>query len=91
MFSVNSRSQYNPPLPDGYYGNAIASPVAVATAGELLKNLLRYAVELVRNTRAGVTEEYMRSLAYLMVNRGRPFYMIVQTFVVSDLRHTGLE
>ncbi|GMI85447.1 hypothetical protein like AT5G17540 [Hibiscus trionum] len=86
---VNARSKYNPPLPSGYYGNAVAHPVAVAQAGELCQNPLGYTLELVKQIKNIVTEEYMKSLADLMVSRGRPQLTLARTYIVSDLTRTG--
>ncbi|CAK7333779.1 unnamed protein product [Dovyalis caffra] len=88
---VNARDKFNPPLPRGYYGNGFAFPVAVATAGELSKNPFGYALELVRKAKADVTEEYMRSIASLMVTKGRPHFAVVRAYLVSDLRRAGFE
>ena len=65
---VNAHPKLDPPLPTGYYGNAFAFPVVVTTAGKLCENLLGYALELVKKAKNDVTEEYMRSLADLMVH-----------------------
>ncbi|KAG6737293.1 hypothetical protein POTOM_058807 [Populus tomentosa] len=70
---VNARNRFNPPLPRGYYGNCIAPSVAMATAGKISRNSLGFTLELVRKAKANVTEEYMRSVADLLVIKGRPW------------------
>ncbi|KAJ6379717.1 hypothetical protein OIU76_016376 [Salix suchowensis] len=89
---VNARGKFNPPLlPRGYYGNGFCLLVEVATAGELFKKPIGYALELVRKAKASMTEEYLQSTASLMVLRGRPLFTVPGTYIVSDLRRAGLE
>ncbi|KAG7550988.1 Transferase [Arabidopsis thaliana x Arabidopsis arenosa] len=87
IFIVNARSKLkNPPLPRGYYGNAFAFPVAITTANELTKKPLEFALRLVKEAKSSVTEEYMRSLADLMVIKGRPSFSSDEAYLVSDVR-----
>lgn len=86
---VNTRSKFRPPLPTGYYGNAFAFPVAISEAGKLCQNPLGYAVELVKKAKGEVTQEYIQSVADMMVLRGRPHFAVVGTYLVSDLKHAG--
>ncbi|RAL42862.1 hypothetical protein DM860_009369 [Cuscuta australis] len=84
---VNARSRFNnPPIPRGY---AFALPVAMAAAGDLAKKPLGYAVDLVRKAKGEVSEEYMRSVADLMVAKGRPHFAVARTYLVSDLKRAG--
>ena len=86
---VNARNKFEPPMPTGFYGNCFAFPVAVTTAGKLCKNPLGYALELVRKAKADVTQEYMQSLADLLVLKGRPHFTVVRSFLVSDVTRAG--
>lgn len=86
---VNARAKFNPPLPVGYYGNGFAFPVAVTTAGELCRNPIGYALELVKKAKGDVNEEYMYSLADLLVTKGRPHFTVVRSYLVSDVTRAG--
>ncbi|XP_038900932.1 benzyl alcohol O-benzoyltransferase-like [Benincasa hispida] len=86
---VNLRFKLNS-LPSGYYGNAFAFPAALTTAGKLCQNPLAYAIELVKKAKSEMTEEYIKSVADLMVIKGRPHCTAIGSFLVSDLRKIGL-
>ncbi|KAL1195476.1 (Z)-3-hexen-1-ol acetyltransferase [Cardamine amara subsp. amara] len=87
MLVVSARSKLkNPPLPKGYYGNAFAFPVAIATAKELTEKPLEFVLRLVKEAKSSVTEEYMRSLADLMVTKGRPSFSSDGAYLISDVR-----
>ncbi|XP_038902410.1 benzyl alcohol O-benzoyltransferase-like [Benincasa hispida] len=85
---VNLRFKFNS-LPSGYYGNAFAFPAAFTTAGKLCQNPLGYAIELVKKAKAEMTEEYIKSVADLMVIKGRPHCTAIGSFLVSDLKKIG--
>ncbi|PKA45699.1 Benzyl alcohol O-benzoyltransferase [Apostasia shenzhenica] len=86
---VNARGRFNPPLPSGFYGNAFALPVAVASARELCGRPLSHALELVKKTKVEVSGEYLQSVADLMVLEGRPHFTVVRTYLVSDVTRAG--
>ncbi|KAH9610717.1 hypothetical protein KSS87_003668 [Heliosperma pusillum] len=88
---VNARHKFkNPPLPSGYYGNVIATPNVISTAGSLTRNPIGYALELVKTVKGQVNEEYMKSLADFMVLNGRPRYTRAHTFSISDVTRLNL-
>ena len=73
LFAVDGRSRFVPPIPEGYFGNAIVLTNSLCEAGELLKNPLSYSVGLVRKAIDMVTDNYMRSaIDYFEVTRARP-------------------
>jgi len=82
---VNARARFNPPLPVGYYGNAFAYPAAVTTAGKLCENPFVYALELIRKVKGEVTEEYMHSVADLMVIKDRCMFTTIRSCMIADL------
>ncbi|XP_050888020.1 benzyl alcohol O-benzoyltransferase [Lathyrus oleraceus] len=90
-FAVNGRSKFvDLQLPNGYYGNVIASPAIVTTAGKLIENPLGYALNLVKKSKAKVTKEYMHSLADLIVIKSRPLSTTTELmFIVSDTTRLG--
>ncbi|XP_028770733.1 benzyl alcohol O-benzoyltransferase-like [Neltuma alba] len=83
------RGRFNPPIPTGYYGNAFVYPAAVATAGKLCESPLGYALELVKKAKAEVNEEYVHSMADLLVTRGRPCFTSERSWMISDLSRVG--
>ncbi|CAK8570736.1 unnamed protein product [Lathyrus sativus] len=94
-FAVNGRSKYvNLQLPNGYYGNVLANPAIVTTAGKIVENTLgyMYVLNLVKNAKAKVTREYMHSLADLIVSKGRPSFTPTEfMLLVSDVTHSGFK
>uniref|UniRef100_A0A7N0TCK7 Benzyl alcohol O-benzoyltransferase n=1 Tax=Kalanchoe fedtschenkoi TaxID=63787 RepID=A0A7N0TCK7_KALFE len=91
MSIVNARHKFNPPLPKGYYGNAFAYPAALTSAGELSANPIGYALQLVRKAKNEVTEDYMKSVADLMVLNNRPHFRVVGSYIISDNTRAGFE
>ncbi|KAL9320342.1 hypothetical protein ACSQ67_012181 [Phaseolus vulgaris] len=86
MCIVNARGRFNPPLPVGYYGNAFAYPAAVTSAGKLCQNPFGYAVELINKVKGEMKEEYLQSVADLMVMKERSLlFTTVRSCIVSSL------
>ncbi|KAK7350718.1 hypothetical protein VNO77_09619 [Canavalia gladiata] len=73
LFAVDGRSRFVPPIPKGYFGNAIVLTNCVCKAGELLNKPLSFSVGLIRKAIDMVTDSYMRSaIDYFEVTRERP-------------------
>eukprot|EP00249_Psilotum_nudum_P003139 c16460_g1_i1 orf=656-1585(+) len=88
-FSVNIRSKLKPPLPKGFYGNAIVLTSAICTAAELVERPLSYATKLVQDAIAIVDDEYIRSaIDYLEVHKPikKP---LTATILVSEIFRLG--
>uniref|UniRef100_A0A5B7AUE2 Putative spermidine hydroxycinnamoyl transferase-like n=1 Tax=Davidia involucrata TaxID=16924 RepID=A0A5B7AUE2_DAVIN len=59
--AVNIRDRMRPPLPQGYFGNAVLTPLTMSRAGELVSRPLGYASSRVREAVEMITDEYARS------------------------------
>ncbi|CAL4945811.1 unnamed protein product [Urochloa decumbens] len=81
LFAVDGRPRFlSPPLPAGYFGNAIVLTSAACAAGEL--ELPERAVRLVRGAVEAVTDAYMRSAVdYFEATRARP--SLASTLVIT--------
>ncbi|KAL6183785.1 hypothetical protein ACLB2K_045196 [Fragaria x ananassa] len=91
--TVNALGKHNNVfLPPGYYGNTFAYPAVVSTAERLCNSPLGYAVELVKKSKAKMSEDYLRSMADFAEIRGRPPLAMkgMSDFIVSDNTRTGL-
>ncbi|XP_054817657.1 benzyl alcohol O-benzoyltransferase-like [Prosopis cineraria] len=93
MFLANARigrDRFKPPLPKGYYGNAIVFRQRFRRS-ENSESLLEYALELVRESKDVVNGEYFHSVADFLVTRGRPSFATVRSFIVADFSCLGFK
>ncbi|TKY60567.1 Omega-hydroxypalmitate O-feruloyl transferase [Spatholobus suberectus] len=82
LFAVDGRSRFVPPIPKGYFGNAIVLSNALCKVGELLNNPLSFTVGLIGKAIDMVTDRYMRSaIDYVEVKRARP--SLTATLVIT--------
>ncbi|XP_052180552.1 omega-hydroxypalmitate O-feruloyl transferase [Diospyros lotus] len=73
LFAVDGRPRFEPPLPEGYFGNGIVLTNSMCPAGELMDNPFPFAVRLVQEAVKMVTDSCMRSaIDYFEVTRARP-------------------
>ncbi|KAI3991879.1 hypothetical protein MKX01_012824 [Papaver californicum] len=62
LIPLDCRSRSSPPLPDGYFGNAVFYVTPTATSGDIISNPLSYAVNLIHETfTTSGNNEYFRS------------------------------
>ncbi|CAA3020402.1 methanol O-anthraniloyltransferase [Olea europaea subsp. europaea] len=78
-------------LPAGYYGNAFTFPAAVSTARILCTSPLSYAIHLIQNAKAQMTEEYVKSVSDLMVIKKRPKYIASRNLIVPNFTLQGFD
>ncbi|KAJ0687183.1 putative benzyl alcohol O-benzoyltransferase [Helianthus annuus] len=90
MTIVNARLKFKHRVPVGYYGNVFANPATISKARDLCNKPLGHALELVMKAKSEATEEYLKSVADLMVIKGRPNFTTVGSFLVSDVTRSGL-
>ena len=88
---INMRGKRGFDLPLGYYGNAFACPASITKAGILCKNPLEYAIRLLKKAKAEMSQEYMKSMANLMVIKGRPSFTQPGNYLVSDITRVKFE
>ncbi|KAK4779088.1 hypothetical protein SAY86_006616 [Trapa natans] len=73
LFAVDGRNRFEPPLPEGYFGNGIVLTSSLCRAGELLERPPSFAVGLVQEAVKMTTDSYMRSaIDYFEATRERP-------------------
>lgn len=89
--AVDIRKRMKPPLPAGYYGNAVVASSAATTADELSKNPLHYAVELVRKAKSEATDEYVVDQMGMSDQMVASFMVAARLYVLSDLTHAGFD
>ncbi|KAH6829269.1 hypothetical protein C2S53_011362 [Perilla frutescens var. hirtella] len=71
---VDGRSRLWPPLPPGYFGNAVFKATHTALSGEVESNPLKFTVTKIHDALARMDDEYMRSdIDYLEVEGDLPF------------------
>ncbi|RDX69537.1 Methanol O-anthraniloyltransferase, partial [Mucuna pruriens] len=86
---ITARGKQGLQVPNGYYGNAFAFPMALSEAGLLCQNPLEYALGLIRKAKAQMSAEYVSSVADLMVLKGRPKYRTKGNYLIGDTTHVG--
>ncbi|XP_034675119.1 methanol O-anthraniloyltransferase-like [Vitis riparia] len=86
---TNMRGKRGFELPPGYYGNAFVAPASITKAGMLCKNPLEFAIRLVKKAKAEMSQEYIKSVADLMVIKGRPLITQPGNYIVSDVTRAG--
>nr|QDM39175.1 BAHD acyltransferase-like 09 [Taxus x media] len=61
LFAMDLRKLFNPPLPNGYYGNAIGTAYAMDNVQDLLNGSLLRAIMIIKKAKADLKDNYSRS------------------------------
>eukprot|EP00253_Pinus_taeda_P012334 PITA_12334 len=73
LFAVNVRKAYKPPLPAGYYGNGFFGACVEVSAKVVLEASLWDLVRMVKEEKARLTDEYLRSaIDFLELHNPKP-------------------
>jgi hypothetical protein len=92
VFLTNARGSWkrDPPLPPGFYGNAVFTVIAEAVVGKLCGGPLTYAVELVHEAKIRMTDEYVRSVLDVLA-RGERYVNVAldKAFIATDVSRSG--
>ncbi|KAI5659289.1 hypothetical protein M9H77_28082 [Catharanthus roseus] len=67
--ALDLRQRIQPPLPQGYFGNAIIDVVASSYSGKLISRPLSYAASKIREAISQVTNEYVKSSIEFLENQ----------------------
>ncbi|EFJ31926.1 hypothetical protein SELMODRAFT_408274 [Selaginella moellendorffii] len=62
-FAVNGRKRFNPPIPDGFLGNAVFLAIASSSVEQLLAGSIDGAVNLIQEAKRRITHQHMLSTA----------------------------
>nr|UZF96947.1 alcohol acetyl transferase AT18 [Actinidia arguta] len=89
--AANGCGKHGLHVPRGYYGNVVAFPAVVSKAGMISTSPLQYVVEGVKKAKARMIGEYLRSVADLMVTKGRPPFTVAGNYIVSDTTRIGFD
>ncbi|CAL4915979.1 unnamed protein product [Urochloa decumbens] len=84
LFAVDVRRRVFPPLPDGFWGNAVVFACCISDAGDLVGGPLSAAARSVRDSIARTDDAFVRSaIDYIEVNRGARPSLTATTLVTA--------
>lgn len=90
LFSVNVRKKLNPEIPPGYYGNGFVLGCAQSNSKDLVTSNLYHGVKLVQQAKANLTDDYVKSMVDLLVDKTRKTDLSA-SLVISQWSKLGLE
>ncbi|KAL6348267.1 hypothetical protein AAG906_005561 [Vitis piasezkii] len=86
---ISMRGKHGFELPPGYYRNAFVTPASITKVGMLCKNPLEFAIRLVKKAKVEMSQEYIKSVANLMVIKVRPLFTQPRNYIVSYVTRAG--
>ncbi|GLJ30292.1 hypothetical protein SUGI_0599080 [Cryptomeria japonica] len=89
-FAVDVKRSFNPPLPNGYYGNGVVAASAQTIAHDVINQPLSYLVNIIKKTKISLTNEYLRSI--IDTDRfSSNIYSNQANIILSDWRWLGFD
>ncbi|WVZ53534.1 hypothetical protein U9M48_004461 [Paspalum notatum var. saurae] len=90
LFAVDGRRRVDPPLPPGFWGNAVVFSCCVSSAGDLLHKPLSAAARSIRDAIARTDDAFIRSAVdYIELNRCRARPALTATTLVTAWDRLG--
>ncbi|KAJ1276440.1 hypothetical protein BS78_05G214600 [Paspalum vaginatum] len=84
LFAVDGRRRVDPPLPPGFWGNAIVFSCCISSAGDLLDKPLSAAARSIRDAIVRTDDAFIRSAVdYIELNRGARPALTATTLVTA--------
>ncbi|KAL6622964.1 hypothetical protein ACP70R_032843 [Stipagrostis hirtigluma subsp. patula] len=84
LFAVDVRRRVDPPLPPGFWGNAVVFACCISAAGDLLQGPLSAAARSIRDAIGRTDDAFVRSAVdYIELNRGARPSLTGTTLVTS--------
>ncbi|KAJ0750960.1 putative quinate O-hydroxycinnamoyltransferase [Helianthus annuus] len=93
IIPTDGRSRFQPPLPPGYFGNAIFRATTILTEGEIRSNPTWYTASKIHNALVNMNSDYLKSALDYLEQRQHldhkpeaPSYNYTNLFIVSWAR-----
>ncbi|CAI9095161.1 OLC1v1031040C2 [Oldenlandia corymbosa var. corymbosa] len=92
LYAVNARQLFDPPLPQGYYGNVVKTAMVRTTARKMIAdNSFEHAVKLVMQSKVESRKMSIKSASDMVLPDTPPIISLASFYAVSDARRMGFD